>query len=117
MARGRFIDSYVKYLIATALMEHEDWSAAKVQEQVARQLEESGYRRKGPSWPSLSAVQKLVRTYTERIDVFREAEDDRPWTVLAMSQPSIQSESLSPILEVWGHTIDEGPALTIREAR
>ena len=117
MAHGRSIDGYVKKLIASVQMEHDGWSASKVQEEVVSMLEVAGYRRKGPSWPSLSAVQKLLQLYSSRIEELQEAPDDRPWSVLAMSSSGIQSEALSPVLEAWGRTIDEGPALTIREAR
>jgi len=97
MPRGKNLTYKVRTLIIDTHEKHPEWKAPKVLSKVWQKLKKEDPTIP-PTWPSLSAVQKVLREYHPQDD-----ERDKAWSIAAMGRHGIPSEALPVILRVWGH--------------
>ena len=112
MPKGPLITDKVKQLIAEMYLQHRDWRAKEVQDEVDHRMSGNG--------PGLSAIQKEL-TKIRKKDAARSPESkglDIPWSTLSLSEYPIPPEALPSVFQVWVWIRENlNTTFTIREAQ
>jgi len=115
MGRGRAVKQETRIRIAELDIEHPDWTADRIREEVDKEIR-SKVLGKGPG---LSAVQKELtslhrkRKTSEGLDEGLEA----PWGIAASAKYGVPIEANEDLLSIWKLCIVVGRKFTIREAQ
>ena len=123
MAKGPILGPEVAGLIGAIHKDHPNWKSPRVLMEVKYLLREEAQKQKQPlpppNWPSLSAVQKLLAIIRENEKKLLDLDEDKPWSLGALSANSVPPEILPKLLSVWFYMQENpySPPLTIREAR
>jgi hypothetical protein len=89
----------IRELIIRTHEQNQDWKAPKVLSHIWEKLKKEDPTI-SPTWPSLAAVQKVIREYK-----LNQQDDprDKPWSIATMAQYNIPPETLPVILKVWAY--------------
>jgi len=119
MGKGKGLDDYIKNLVAEMCLKHPAWGGTKIHSEVHHVLGEQKYPRSDPEWPSRSAVQRLAKDYKAALVQQGQHEDDRPWSLAALSFCDIPPEALPAVNRACWRVIDSGAEtpLTIGQAK
>lgn len=117
-------DTAVEVLIAEVHQKHPKWKAPKVRNEVSLVLRKNNSKLP-TSWPSLSAVQKVLAIVRRKIKEHPILPQDKPWSTAMLNKASpnnednypIPPEALPMVLKVWKSRIEKGEGFTIREAK
>ena len=118
MAKGPLITNEIIQLIARVYLEHPEWRAKEIQNEVNTQLRKRSPR-VNPDWPGLNAVQKALtkirKRDNERPSELKEL--DMPWSTASLAKYPVSPEALPAVLKAWVWLPENiNLSLTIREA-
>lgn len=98
-ARGPKIPDKVKRLIVDIYLQNPDLTAKEVMNELHTELQKKGIQLR-PDWPGLSAVQKELTDFRNRLKGFEASPQDQPWRVEVEPPFHMPPEALPRVLEV-----------------
>ena len=115
MAKGTRLTDEIRNLITEVHLQHSDWIAEDVQTEVQEIILDKypGY----PSdWPSLSAVQKVIKAAKDMLKQNTIDPLSKPWSVPSVAKYLIPPETLPLVLKVWAQNKKTNRSMSIRES-
>lgn len=116
MAKNPIITEGVEALIAQFHSRHPSWKAKDVQTKVSQVLHNRNPKLP-PSWPGLSAVQKVLANVRKKQKELSNDPQEKPWNMATLDDYPISPEAIPAVLEVWKSRIEQKQGFTIREAK
>lgn len=99
MPQGPKLTEEVRRIIAGVYLDHKDWVAKQVMDEVHRRLRKSNPKTpKG--WPGLSSVQAELKRMRARYQEVLEEGQDAPWTLHSLDRYPIPPEAMPDVLAV-----------------
>ncbi len=119
MAKGPLITQEVVDAIGEIYLEHTDWAAKQVQQEVQDRLK--AFNQNMPeNWPSISAIQERLKKLRHNDKLTRKPGFDDEWNMMTLRDFEIPAEAIPTILKarfyLQLYQVD-APPLTIRQAK